>query len=165
MAAGPGFDKFGAKLYILRVDLIVLKASDQDAILNFERERSSLSHSDPMEFELSSWKARWRPEQLTHYLPMGWSFGAWDKDRLLGYILTQPLLFFRGLTQTLWVEHLSYAEPSVGEALVEAAYKWARDKHFQTVLFSNLPKELKLSRPTTTFTDDIVEMTSSRRME
>ena len=147
------------------MDLIVLKAADQDTILAFERHRAEQQDIDPMERELSSWKARWRAEQLTHYLPLGWSFGAWDGDepkRLVGYVLTQPFLFFRGLTQTLWVEHLSYTAPAIGEALVESVYKWARDKHFQTVLISDLPKELQLSRPVKPFSDHISEITTSR---
>jgi predicted N-acetyltransferase YhbS len=144
------------------VDLIVLKAADQDTILAFERARAELSILDPMERELQSWKARWRPEQLTHYLALGWSFGAWDEGRLIGYVLTQPFLFFRGLTQTLWVEHLSYTSPEIGEALIESVCKWARDKHFQTVLISELPQELKLTRKVQPFSDRISEITTSR---
>jgi len=147
------------------MDLIVLKAADQDLILTFERSRAEKSQADPMERELSSWKARWRPEQLTHYLPLGWSFGAWEDEKLVGYVLTQPFLFFRGLTQTLWVEHLAYEDTLIGEALIESVYKWARDKHFQTVLISDLPRELKLTRRVQQFSDNISEMTASRLVE
>lgn len=147
------------------MDLIVLKATDQDAILAFERQRLEKLDMDPMERELSSWKARWRPEQLTHYLPLGWSFGAWENGQLVGYVLTQPFLFFRGLTQTLWVEHLAYNNKTIGEALVESVHKWARDKHFQTVLISDLPKELNLSRKVKPFSDNISEITTSRLVE
>lgn len=147
------------------MELIVLKPSDQDTLLSYERARAERLYPDPMERELSSWKARWRPEQLTHYLPLGWSFGAWQDGRLVGYVLTQPLLFFRGLTQTLWVEHLAYDDNAVGEELIESVYKWARDKHFQTVLVSNLPKDLKLNRRVQAMTDNIAEITASRIVE
>ena len=147
------------------MDLIVLKASDQDTILAFERARAEQAESDAMERELSSWKARWRPEQLTHYLSLGWSFAAWENGKMIGYVLAQPFLFFRGLTQTLWVEHLSYDDVAVGEALVECVYKWARDKHFQTVLISDLPAEIKMNRPIHRMGDDISEISSSRLVE
>jgi len=147
------------------VDLIVLKPTDQDSILAYERARAEQLHSDPMERELSSWKARWRPEQLTHYLPLGWSFGAWQDGQMIGYVLTQPFLFYRGLTQTLWVEHLAYNDKAIGEALIESVCKWARDKHFQTVLISDLPKELQLTRKQQKMSDDITEITTSRIVE
>lgn len=81
---------------------------------------------------------------------------------MTGYVLTQPFLFYRGLTQTLWVEHLAFDDKSVGEALIEAVCKWARDKHFQTVLISDLPKELQLTRPQLKMSDDITEISTSR---
>jgi hypothetical protein len=142
------------------MDMLVLRPVDQDAILKFERERPC--DLDPFERELASWKARWRPEQLTHYLSLGWSFGAWQDNDLQGYILAQPLLFCRGLTQTLWVEHLSYSEVDVGEELLECAYKWARDKHFQTILISEMPIDLKSTRKMELLKDRILEMPSSR---
>ena len=32
-----------------------------------------------------------------------WTF---DQDQILGYFIAQPLLFFEGQTQNLWVEHV-----------------------------------------------------------
>lgn len=143
-------------------DLKILKPEDQEAILSFEKSRLEAQIPDEMERELASWKARWRGEQLTHYLSLGWSFAAFENGRLAGYILGQPLLFFRGLTQTLWIEHISYESLEIGESLLESAYKWARDKHFQTVLVADLPKEIKLSRRMDPFKDLITEIPSSR---
>jgi hypothetical protein len=143
-------------------DLKVLKPENQDAILAYERERAKREIPDEMGRELASWKARWRSEQLQHYLTLGWSFGAFENGTLNGYILGQPLLFFRGLTQTLWIEHLSYNSIEIGEALIESAFKWAKDKHFQTMLVSDLPKDLQISRRMEPFKDLITEMTSSR---
>lgn len=144
------------------MDLTVLRPENQEAVLEFERRRCEKSQPDAVERELASWKARWRPEQLTHYLSLGWSFGAWKDGRLQGFVLAQPLLFFRGLTQTLWIETISYEERSVGEALLDCAYRWARDKHFQTVLFSEMPEDLKLSLRMDWMKDRIMEIPASR---
>lgn len=140
----------------------VLKSEDQETVLGFERIRSELTQPDPVERELSSWKARWRPEQLNHYLGLGWSFGAWQNDQLIGYILTQPILFFRGYTQSLWVEWISYKAPDVGNALLDSAYRWARDKHFQTVLISEMPADLAQDARMTVMKDSILEIPSAR---
>jgi hypothetical protein len=144
------------------MDLTVLKPKDHDAVLAFERNRAESSIQDPIERELASWKARWRPEQLTHYLNLGWSFGAWENEQLRGYVLAQPLLFFRGLTQSLWIETMTFETKEIGEALLESIYRWARDKHFQTVLISELPEELQPPRTTEVMKDRILEMSSSR---
>lgn len=145
------------------MDLKILEPKNDRDILEFESTRAS--HLDPIERELKSWTARWRQEQLQHYLSLGWSYGAFQDNKLLGYVLAQPLLFFRGLTQTLWVEHLSYLDVPVGESLLESCWKWAKDKHFQTVLVSNLPPEIKITRRTTPFNDVITEIFTSRVTE
>ena len=96
-----------------------------------------------VERELQTWKAPWRAEALDYYLPLGWSFGIWDKaGKLEGYLLGQPFLFMQGLTQVLWVEHLAYRHQAAGEKLVDIAYRWSRDKHLQKVLFNNVPVAL-----------------------
>jgi len=51
--------------------------------------------------------------------------------------LGQPFLFFRGKTQTLWIEHLEFTSLSVGRELLDTAYRWARDKHLQCVIVEN----------------------------
>jgi hypothetical protein len=121
------------------VEFKVLRLEDKDRILALEKAVAAAAPDfNPLEAEMASWHARWRPEALDHYLPLGWSFGAFDPDRneLKGYLLAQPLLFFRGLTQSLWVEWLRASDPAVAASLAEVAYKWARDKHLQQVLYS-----------------------------
>ncbi len=54
---------------------------------------------------------------------------------LLGYSLAQPLLFFRGITQSLWVEHMAFETLDVGEELMNIMVGWGRSKHIQKVLF------------------------------
>lgn len=90
-----------------------------------------------MEHEMSSWTAPWRQEALNHYLPQGWSFGAFEGGELKAYVLGQPFLFYRGLTQTLWIEHVSYSEAKSALAVLDVAHRWARDKHLQCVLLEN----------------------------
>lgn len=125
------------------MEMIVLRSDDQDAILEFEnRLLNQADELDFMEKQMKSWHARWRKESLEHYLPLGWSFAIWSdnhKSDLLGYVLCQPLLFFRGLTQTLWVEHLSAGSMDVRKQLGEIVYRWARDKHLQQLV---LPEDL-----------------------
>jgi hypothetical protein len=119
-------------------DVRILLPSDRDAVMAFAKERLARAVSEPMEREMQSWNARWRAESLDHYLPQGWSFAAFTGEgAMLGFLLAQPFLFYRGLTQTLWVEHLEFTAPDVGRRLLETAYSWARDKHLQCVLVEN----------------------------
>ena len=105
--------------------------------------KTQITAADPMEREMQSWNARWRAEALDHYLPQGWSFVALDDDKVVGFLIAQPLLFFRGLTQTLWVEDVLGPD---AEALIEAARAWARDKHLQCVLCDDGQREIKTAR-------------------
>lgn len=122
------------------MDTRILLENDMEAIMAFETERLMNSVKDPVEREMKAWDARWRKEALEHYLPQGWSFGVYDNAKLAGYFLGQPYIFHRGLTQTLWIEHISYANHEVGRELIDVAHKWARDKHLQTVLLEHNPE-------------------------
>ena len=102
--------------------------------MDFARKHSAVEGVDEMELEMSSWSARWRPEALDHYLRLGWSYGCFEGDSLRGFLLAQPLVFYRGLTQTLWVEQIMAGTLQEARLLVDTAYKWARDKHFQCLL-------------------------------
>lgn len=122
--------------------LRIIQASDLDEIQAFEKSQLAQSSMDPMEQELFAWTSRWRAESLGHYLPMGWSFLARDRQKksqwsdegeLVGYFIAQPLLFFDGQTQSLWVEHLSYLNQKAKSELCELAYRLSREKHFQRV--------------------------------
>lgn len=116
-------------------DLKVLEPRHLDAVLNFEKQRVEERILDPADREMASWHASWRQESLEHYLPLGWSFGVFQDEKILGYFLAQPQLFVGGLTQTLWVEHMAASSEGIFTELVEVAYRVAREKHFQRVLY------------------------------
>jgi hypothetical protein len=124
------------------MEMIVLSPTDIDTLLMFENEKiaQNFPQADGIELKMQSWHAPWRQEALEFYLPLGWSFGLWSDSRqieLLGYVLTQPLLFVGAMTQSLWVEHMSAKNDEVMVTLFDIAYRWARDKHFQHVLVSH----------------------------
>ena len=124
--------------------LRTIQQQDLDEILHFEKTKLQETIPDEMDRELKSWNSRWRKEALEHYVPMGWSFLVRDRNLessfsdeglLTGYFIAQPLLFFEGQTQTLWVEHMQYSTLQARDELCELAYKISREKHFQKVLF------------------------------
>ncbi len=119
----------------------ILQTEFAASIVEFERDSLLHKIENEIERELLTWKAPWRQEALEHYLPLGWSFAAWEGEEgvspLLGYFLAQPLLFFRGLTQSLWLEHLAGKNQNVKSDLLEIAYKTCREKHFQQLLISS----------------------------
>ncbi len=124
----------------------VIQSADLEEIMSFERKKMVEVYPDEMERDIQSWNARWRKESLEHYLPLGWSFLARfedtdsefsDEGLLAGYFIAQPLLFLDGQTQSLWIEHISYASLKARDELCELAYKLSREKHFQRVLFPN----------------------------
>ncbi len=126
----------------------VIQLSDLPEISQFEQVKLVQNIADENERTFFSWSARWRPESLEHYLPMGWSFLARDTETpssfskegtLVGYFLAQPFLFMDGQTQTLWVEHLNYSTLQARDELCDLAQRLSREKHFQRVLFPNLP--------------------------
>lgn len=125
----------------MSVSFQIIQSSDLEDILEFEQKIMEKNITDESERMIQSWHSRGRKESLAHYLPMGWSFIARDKDnKILGYFLGQPLLFFDGFTQSLWVEHIQSTDSSILEQLCEIAYKLSREKHFQKVYF---PKGIK----------------------
>jgi hypothetical protein len=131
------------------LDLRILQPADKEAVMEFGKRQLAARVSDPAELQIQSWNARWRPEALDHYLGQGWSFGAYQNEALLGFVLGQPLLFFRGLTQTLWLETVEAANPQIRAQLIECCQRWARDKHLQCVLLEGEGggwKEIKTAR-------------------
>lgn len=116
---------------------------EADLILDYENKKLADQILNEDERRMSAWHARWRKESLEHYLKLGWSFIALDpQDQILGYFLGQPLLFFDGQTQSLWIEHLQSSSLKTRDALTELAYRLAREKHFQRVYFPNQPQIL-----------------------
>lgn len=145
--------------------VFILSPNDIAEISAFEMRRLESKIPDQLEREMASWNARWRKESLEFYLPQGWSFGFKLGTQLEGYFLGQPLLFFRGLTQTLWIEQLSFTSEEVGVKLIETAFRWAKDKHLQTVIFADAA-DLQFARQRfpalTVLSDTMAELKSSR---
>lgn len=121
-----------------------IQPSEIEELLDFENQKLQSAIPDEMERSMASWSARWRGEALEQYLPLGWSFCArdpniksdWSNEGLLmGYFIAQPLLFFEGQTQSLWVEHIQYSSLQARDELVDLAYRLSREKHFQRVYF------------------------------
>lgn len=108
----------------------------------FEFEQALQLEGASFDEVMKSWSAPWRVESLEHYAKTGWSFyleSAQDQS-VQGFILAQMVVFFRGFTQTLHVEHVSGATPEVRAQLIEIACRWAKDKHLQRVF---LPAEVE----------------------
>lgn len=125
----------------------VIQIEDLNEIFDYESKKLQELIADESERALASWHARWRKEALEHYLPLGWSFLARDRDisssfssegQLVGYFLAQPFLFMEGHTQCLWLEHLSYSSLQARDELCDLAYRLSREKHFQRVMFPNM---------------------------
>lgn len=114
-------------------DLVVLQPQHKEQIVDLEK--SFLGDVDDIRSQMKMWDARWRSEALDHYLNLGWSFGHFENDQLKAYVLAQPFVFFKGWTQTLWVEWLSGVDQDSRLSMVDTVYRWARDKHFQALVF------------------------------
>ena len=116
------------------MELRIIQMSDGPRLQ--ELGRSFLSGTE-MEIEMASWNASWRSESLEHYIPLGWSFLVENPEnaQVEGFFLGQPLLFFGGHTQVLWVETVLGKNKEVTHQLAETAYRLAREKHFQRVVW------------------------------
>ncbi len=114
----------------------VIQQQDLNAIIQFEQKRMEQLIPDETERMFAHWNSRARQEAMEHHIPMGWSFLALNENQeIVGYFLAQPLLFFDGQTQSLWVEHVQYANEQARNELCELAYRLSREKHFQRVYF------------------------------
>ncbi|MEO0335333.1 MAG: hypothetical protein AAF202_03010 [Pseudomonadota bacterium] len=128
----------------------VVKEHEIDQVFEFAKSlhesRSADEGVDPFAAEMATWNAAWRRESLQHYLKLGWSMACWSQDEkdLLGFSLGQPLLFYKGLTQTLWVEAIVAVDQQTELELLEVSYKWARDKHLQNLALN--PSLLELAQ-------------------
>ena len=116
----------------------ILQCSDREAVMTFGRAALAETHLGHMDQEMASWTAPWRAESRDPYLKLGWSFAASEEgeDGMIGVTLAQPLLFFKGQTQTVWVEYLEGDSVDTKCSLVETLYRWARDKHIQALIFN-----------------------------
>lgn len=150
----------------MKLEVRILLPSDRDTILAWAREwLDDRQGGDLMEREMLSWTARWRAESLDHYLPQGWSFGCFENGRMRGFILGQPMLFFRGHTQSIWVEEWLFDSDDVGEILLDTVFRWARDKHIQMVFAENHSERQALLKhwPHVQLVDDnLIQLKSTR---
>lgn len=113
-------------------EIKIMTVDDLEEILQFEMHRLE---GEAIEKEFASWNAPWRREALNHYLPQGWSFIKKIDGQVMGYVMAQPVLFFQGWTQTLWVEQVNGVDKKTALEMLEIAYRWAKDKHLQKVFF------------------------------
>ncbi len=117
----------------------IMQTQDLEQILEFETNKMQEAFPDEMERMFAQWNSRARKEAMEHYIPMGWSFIAFDDEKkIVGYFLAQPLLFLDGQTQSLWVEHIQHVSLQARDELCDLAYKLSREKHFQRVYFPNV---------------------------
>ncbi len=136
----------------MQMELIqILDQSALTVIREFEIARLKSLIDDPMEREMFSWNAPWREESLRHYLATGWTVGIWSseqKEKFLGYFLGQPLLFYQGLTQVLWVEYIGAEDEASSRILLDTAIKYSREKHLQSVIYNSTTglQEFKTTR-------------------
>ena len=114
-------------------ELQVLSLVDLPNIQAWSKTRADTS--DPF----AEWSAPWRGESLQHYLANGWSLFRRNPQtgEILGYVLAQPILFFRGQTQTVWVEYVDALTPSIKTELLDTVVRIAREKHMQRVIFTD----------------------------
>ena len=141
-----------------------LGLTDIDEVYAYAERRLVLEIPDEIERRFRSWEVAWRREALEHYLKLGWSFIVRRDQQVVGFFLAQPFLFFRGNTQSVWVEHVEADDSETTQALIEVAVRVAREKNFQRALFANAEKlhaELLKWAPTP-LPDRIAEVRTSK---
>lgn len=144
----------------------VLNLHDLELLLKWEYQQMGTMEEHAQ--MLAGWSAPWRQESLEHYLPKGWSFGLFQNEQLHGYFLAQPILFVRGLTQTLWVEHIAGLTFETVMECVDISVRVARDKHLQVALlrwqnhkemeFEQLSQRFRLRK----VAEDLLEIPTSK---
>ena len=141
-------------------EIKILTLENLDEIMAFEMPRLT---GEGFEREMASWHAPWRKEALSHYLPLGWSFVKKVDQKIVGYVLAQPFLFYKSWTQVLWLEHVSAVDTQTGLEMIHVAYRWARDKHLQKVFFSqNLAFSDKIDFCTTTKDHSLIYLNTTK---
>jgi hypothetical protein len=126
----------------------IAQAEDLENIYAYAEAKLKTDIPDDMERMIAIWESRFRKEALEHYLKLGWSFVATSKEnKICGFFLGQPLLFFQGQTQTLWVEYILADDLKIKSELADIAYKLSRDKHFQQVIFPENVGQLEFEKP------------------
>ncbi len=81
------------------------------------------------------------PPKLDFYAATHYSFAAIEKEKLLGVLLVQPLMWVNDWDKVLWLEyiavHAAHRRRGIGLALISAAKDFAR-KHHIKALFTTL---------------------------
>ncbi len=126
----------------------IAQTEDLENIYAYAEAQLKTEFPDDMERMIAIWESRFRKEALEHYLKLGWSFvGKNSENKICGFFLGQPLLFFQAQTQTLWVEYILADDLKIKSELVDIAYKLSRDKHFQQVIFPENVQNLEFEKP------------------
>lgn len=121
----------------MSLQMLVAQTTEMDEISDYEQKRLKENFPDENDRIFQSWQAPYRKESLQHYLSTGWCYLARKENLLMGYFLAQPLLFFDGQTQSLWIEHVQYSSLQARDELCQLAYKIAQEKRFQRIYFPN----------------------------
>jgi hypothetical protein len=125
----------------------IAQLSDVDAVFDYEYKKHADPGLDEIENQIQVWNSFYRKESIEHYFKTGWSFLAVDsKQNVVGFFMGQALLFLNKQTQSLWVEYMSTSTIEIHTELIDIAYKLSREKHFQTVLFSDVVHGEKLTK-------------------
>lgn len=132
----------------MSINYRIAQLQDIDLIYQFAENKLRAEFSDEAELMMAVWNSRFRKEALEHYLKLGWSFIAYDTDqKIIGFFLGQPFLFFQGHTQSLWVELLMSSDFKIEAELAEIAIKLSKDKHFQKVILPKSVETLHFEKP------------------
>lgn len=115
----------------------IAQLQDVESAYQYEYCKNFPENTDEIENQIAVWGSFYRKESLEHYFKTGWSFVAVDEqEKVCGFFMAQPLLFFDRQTQTLWVEYMSASNQEILSQLVDIAYRLSREKHFQRVLLA-----------------------------
>lgn len=132
----------------MSINYRIAQLEDTESIYKFAEDKLRLETPDEMELMMKVWSSRFRKEALEHYLKLGWSFIAYNEQhQIVGFFLGQPILFFEGHTQTLWVDMLSSNDFKIEADLAEIAIKLSKDKHFQKVILPKSVETLHFEKP------------------
>ncbi len=84
-----------------------------------------------------------QPAYFDHYARTKSSFAAVSEGKVVGYILSQPILFAEGEEKIVWLEYIAvlprYRKKGVGSMLLSEVESWARDHGFSKLYTSLNP--------------------------
>lgn len=125
----------------------IAQTEDVENAFNYEYKKNFSEDLHEIENQIMVWNSFFRKESLEHYFKTGWSFLAVDSEQnVVGFFMGQALLFLDKQTQSLWVEHISASSAEIFTELLDIAYRLAREKHLQKVLFSKIIQQQPLTK-------------------